>query len=305
MKVFENHKITISMLLLLVVLSITVFSVSATLTSHVETKYQSYTINKNASIFENLESIPEFSIFLSDSVRTGIDTILKDTSKNLVALIPNNEAYANINSDSRMKLEEPSSLHKLEKIIEMHVFEISNLTSFTTASEVRSINGQTIRFSVENGITMMRDAVGNVFEFDKTFYEGNNGYFAKVTQVLLPFNVSDMNGAQIEVDENIKENIEVSVGADKFNEEQDKELENDNITFLYNAELNTESNIKDYIITGSYNTYQLELVESVKTLSGLDLKVTKNESQITVGDIVLDRNNSNLESKNGFIHLGL
>jgi uncharacterized surface protein with fasciclin (FAS1) repeats len=305
MKVFQNHKILISILLLLLVVSITLFTINDTLTANVEHKYQSYTLDQNKTIFENLESIPEFSIFLSDALRTGIDLKLKDDSKTFVILLPNNEAYGNIDATNRAKLEDPIAMHKLEKIVSMHVFEVTNLSSFSTATEVRSINGQTIRMSLEDGETMIRDAVGNSFIFEKIFYPSSNGYFAKVTQVLLPFNISDVNGVQLEDDENIKENVENFAGADKFSEDQEKELEKDNVTFLYSSELTQESNIKDNIIQGIYNTYQLSTLDSVKTLSGIDLKITVDEDSINVGEITLDRDNSNLESKNGFIHMGL
>jgi uncharacterized surface protein with fasciclin (FAS1) repeats len=305
MKIISDNKITISLLLLLLVVGITVFTVNNTLNAHVENKYQSYIIDGDKTIYENLESIPEFSIFLSDAARTGNDSILKDSNKNLIVFAPNNEGYFNIDSFSRSKLEELPSLHKLDKIIDMHIVEGSSLSFLNKNSEVTTINGQKLRVVIEGDKTLIRDSVGNSFEIEKAFYQSANGYFIKVSQVLLPFSISFVNGVQIESDDDIKENVETFAGVEKLSDSQKSLLGRDNITFVYQPSLTHESHIEDNILEGSYNSFQLESVSSVKTIEGKVLDVTKSDEGIKVGEILISNTDRNLESKNGFIHIGL
>lgn len=302
MKIFGLNKNLLSILLLLALVCITVFTINNTLTIETESRYNGYTLDENQTILENLTNIPEFSIFLSDIARTNNSSILNDKTRKLVVFAPSNEAYSNISTDQKAKLELVENLHLLSKIMTNHIAETDNLSLFNTSSEVPTLNGQSLRIAFGDDAVTVRDSVGNLVQTDMILYKSSNGYFVKVDQVLLPFNISYVNGVQVETNEDISENTKRIYGNNIFSEDQLKKLKGDNITFLYSNAIKQETNIEDYILQGRYNSFQLSGGTSVKTVSGTDLAVVSTSDQLQVGEYIIDTQSSNIESSNGFIH---
>ncbi len=302
MKILGINKNLLSILLLLTLVCITVFTINNTLSVEVESKYDSYALDENQTLLENLTNIPEFSIFLSDISRTENSSILNDTERKLVVFAPSNEAYSNISADQKAKLELVENLHLFSKIMTNHIAETDNLSLFNTSSEVVTLNGQSLRITFNDDSATVRDSVGNLVSSDMVLYRSSNGYFVKVDQVLLPFNIAYLNGVQVEPDEDIAENTKRAFGESTFSEDQLKKLEGENITFLYSAAITQETNIEDYILQGRYNSFQLSAPPSVKTISGTDLAIVSTSDQLQVGEHIIDTQSSNIESSNGFIH---
>ncbi len=297
---FRKNHITITFIILLILGGITIYFVNKTLNSNIVTQYKGFTIDEKKSTYENLSSIPEFSLFLDSVARTRMDFLLK-TEPEILTLAVVNEGFASISPEQTAKLQTPEQLHKLEKIVQLHFVRMTGV-DLNKLGDLTTIGGQKIRVTSQDGTYSIRDSVGNTFKFDKSVYKTANGYFVKLDQILLPTNVSFANGVQIELDETIVENVDLFAGKEKWTDEQDAKLKSDNITYLFSEEIAEGKTIEDYILVGKYSVFQIANFTEVRSATGLTLPVTVSENEIKIGDLTVVPVLNNIESKNGFIH---
>ncbi len=280
---------------------ITVFALNKTLNSNIVTTYSGYTIDESKSVYDNLANIPDFSIFLDNASRTNLDTIIKNESNTLV-FVATNEGFSTISAEDTAKLRTPEFLHKLKKIIGLHIVKLNPSQDLNKLKELTTIEGQVLRITETDGKKTIRDSVGNTFEYNNSIYKSSNGYFIKIDTILLPTNISLVNGVQIEADNEIVKNVKLFAGEEKLTDAQDNLLKSDNITFLFVESINPETVIEDHILVGKFSTFQLPNLTTVVTANGKTLPVTVEGESIKIGNFTISDTYQNIESKNGFIH---
>lgn len=301
MQFITKNQTQLSILILVALTGITLFVFNKTLNSNIETRYAGYTIDENQNVYDNLASIPDFSIFLDNSTRTNLDTVLKN-EQNLLVFAATNESFSTISPEDMTKLQSPELLHKLRKIVSLHIIKLPPEQDLNKLKELTTLEGQVIRISSVDTISTVRDSVGNSFEFDNAIYKSSNGYFIKLENVLLPTNISFVNGIQIEADNDIVKNVKLFAGEEKLSDLQDNLLKSDNITYLFTESIVPESDIEDFILVGKFSTFQLAGMPSVLTANGKTLAISVDGPILKVGELEINSSYQNIESKNGFIH---
>ncbi len=301
MKFITKNQTLLSIILLVALAGITFFVFNKTVNSNIETRYAGYSIDESKSIYDNLSTIPDFSIFLDNATRTNLDNTLKN-GENLLVFATTNESFSGISPEDTTKLQTPELLHKLRKIISLHIVKLTPSQDLNKLRELTTLEGQVIRISSTDAGSTVRDSVGNSFEFDNSIYKSSNGYFIKLDNVLLPTNITFVNSVQIEADNEIVKNVKLFAGEEKLTDAQDNLLKSDNITYLFTESVVPESVIEDFIIVGKFSTFQLAGMPSVVTASGKTLVISAEGSTLKIGDLVIFENYQNIESKNGFIH---
>ncbi len=96
---------------------------------------------------------------------------------------PTDEAFDNLPNGTLDELLEPENLETLTSILEYHVIAANNPSSSLRRGRRQTLNGDSIRITVNNDTSMIKINSANVTDADMI---ANNGFVHAINAVLIP-----------------------------------------------------------------------------------------------------------------------